>query len=169
MTTQITSPVTVDSSVGTDGRVDIDAIDATSFWLAYFDDADNDIFYGKYFYNGTAIISPWTIWVNEGDADNVGIATLNSTHAVVTWNDDVTNYITFVVTFSPFTQVNIEAIADSQQVSASAFNSTHFVIGFYAQGDDDMSYETYAFPSTSVSGLKDHDTAVGTASAAPPC
>ncbi|GAH32222.1 unnamed protein product, partial [marine sediment metagenome] len=79
---QVTAPVTVDDSVGTDGYVDVDAIDDTTFWLAYFDDADNDIFYAKYFYNGTVIISPTSIvgqMDDEGDADTVGVATLNST------------------------------------------------------------------------------------------
>ena len=290
--TQVTSPVSVDSAVGTDGRVDIDAINDTTFWLAYFDDAVNDIIYAKYIYNGTPLISPTTIsgqMDNEGDADNVAVATLNETDVVIAWNDDIGNYISFIIPkqiyqedanatqcgstdwdlgyscldtydgdwdtygtsevgIPPFnayvlfnytkpagalnssvwkvkdnggtvnftidsdcwsqsplqfkvntsapvwscwngsswrtlrtgvsqeriyeeamlwyigTKVNIESITNSQQVSAAAFNSTSFVIGYYQQGDDDMTYATYTFPNISVSGVTDHDPTVGTAS-----
>ena len=76
--TQITSPQTVDADndAGPDGRVDVDAINDTTFWLAYFDDDLDDIFYAKYYSNGTALISPTVVptQTNEGDADNIAIA-----------------------------------------------------------------------------------------------
>jgi len=156
---QITEPVTVDAAVGTDGYVDIDAINDTTFWLAYFDDVDDTIYYAKYHYDGTALISPTTIvgqMDDEGDADNVGIATLNETDCVVAWNDDVGNQISFIIP-NIGTKVDVESITNSQQVSVAAFNETAWVIGYFQQGDDDMSYSTYAYPDINISGIKDND------------
>ena len=166
---QITTTQTVDNAVGTDGRVDIDAINSTAFWIAYFDDGLNDIFYAKYIFDGTVAISPTTIagqMDNEGDADNVAVATLNESDVVIAWNDDVGNQISFVVIPKFTTKVDIEGITNSQQVSASAFNETSFVIGYYQQGDDDLAYATFNYPSTAISGISKNDFAVGISSGA---
>lgn len=155
--TSIVSAQQVDDNIGTAGRVDIDGIDGSDFWYGYYDDDAVSIFYAKYNFEGTELTAP-TLFGGQNDesgADSIAIATLNSTHFVIAWDDADANEMKFGI-LGISDEVVVESMLNSLSVSLATFNSTHFVLSYFQQGNDDMVYATYDL-ITPISGIQTTD------------
>ena len=99
------------------------------------------------------------------------LSPLNNNTFVLTWCDETANTINFVVYDTNGTNTTPVVIVDNnvsscfdygRSVSVSAFNSTHFVIGYVDLTDNDVTFSTYDIFGTLVAGPIDVDTDIGT-------
>jgi len=99
----------------------------------------------------------------------VHVCPLNSHTIVVAFNDNTEGDVSFIVydtngsNLTDIVDADTDAAGlDYTSVGVSAFNSTHFVVGWYDGTDGDASFAVYNSSGSLVSGPIDVDTDVGT-------
>ena len=141
----------------------------TSFIVAWCDEGGDDIKFKQYDTNGTQIGNQVTVDSDVGNCrpSSVSVSAFNSTHFVIGWADDTDEDVSFRVYDSSENAITGIVDVDSDRgasygtASVSAFNSTHFVIGWYDDADQDASFRTYTYDGTPITGIIDSDAAVG--------
>ena len=164
-------PTIVDSGAGWPASVSVAALNSTHFVIEWFDDAAFNVQFA--IYNSTsALITGPTIAApaSVGTPCTVSVAALNSTHFVLGWTDDIAFDATFSVYNSAGTKIvgPIDADTDishsgdtSYSVSVATLNSTHFVLGWYDQIDEDITFQVWNSDGNEVTSAIDADTDVG--------
>jgi len=160
--TTVASVFTMFTSVG------VSAFNSTHFVIGWYNINDQDATFSVYKSDGSLVAGPIDADTDVGSGScSVSVSAFNSTHFVIGWYDQTDYDITFSVYTSSGTLVagSIDADTDvgsgSCSVSVSAFNSTHFVIGWYDDSDYDATFSVYKSDGSLVAGPIDADTDVG--------
>jgi len=114
------------------------------------------------------VIDP-TVIFSTSLITSVKTAPLSKNTFVIAYCDDINDDISFQVYYANGTQLLAETDADTTagncaevSVSVSAFNSTHFVIGWADQIDNDATFAVYNTTGTAVVAATDVDTTAST-------
>lgn len=120
--------------------ISVSAFNSTHFVVAWNDRIDHDASFAIYNSTGGLVVSEVVVDSTTGPGSfssystQISVATLNSTHFVVTWNDKYSSYVRFAIYDSSGTKTYgpgvVFDIIGSGLISISTFNSTHFVIAF---------------------------------------
>jgi len=141
--------------------------------VAWEDVTERDASYAVYYLNGTRYGAVydinqtlrWNLYASHG----ISVSAFNSTHFVVGYYNHQAEGAFFFNT-RDINGVNISLINvlpgggsydNGASVSVSTFNSTHFVIAWTNDGEDDIEARVYTVTGTSASSLIEPDTNVG--------
>ena len=156
---------TTDTGIGQRTYVSVSAFNDTCFVIGWFDYDDQDITFSVYNSTGSKLTGPIDADTAVYSASNaVSVSTFNSTCFVIGWINDYPDYICeFAVYNSGGTKLSGPTTADnyigevSKNVWVSTFNSTHFVIVWHDDGDQDATFSIYDSSSTLIAGPIDVD------------
>jgi len=149
--TQIGNQVTVDSDVGNCYRTCVSAtsFNSSTFVIAYFDNAEDDITFAIYDSEGNELVAPTDVDENVGDSRTVSVSAFNSSTFVIGWTNVGNNDIMFQIYDSSGNSITEPIVANpyigssSEAVSVSAFNSSTFVIGYYDRYNEYITFQIY--------------------------
>ncbi|MEK6846615.1 MAG: hypothetical protein AABY16_00440, partial [Nanoarchaeota archaeon] len=168
-TTRVLDPVDADAAVSTcavrDEEVSVAALNSTTFVVAWFDDADDDVTFQTFDTNGNSISNVIDADTNSGTASVTGVevSTLNATDFVLSWvnNSDVFfaeyNYLGSTI-LSPIRAVtSVSTATYGYAVGVSAFNLSSFVLSWKDATNSDATFRTYFTNGTAISAETDAD------------
>ncbi|MBA7490702.1 hypothetical protein ES702_01243 [subsurface metagenome] len=150
--------------------LDLTVLDSDTFVVAWCDESSNHIEFLIYDTDGTPKISQVTVdsFVGSCVYTSVSVSALNSTDFVIGWFDDADDDITVAIYDSSGTlkvgpvDVDTTASGSANSVSVSAFNETTFVIGWFDDGEDDVSFRIYDYSLDNLTNILDADQSAGT-------
>jgi hypothetical protein len=143
--------------------------------VAWCDEVSDDVTFKVYYTNGTNLTAPIDVddSITRCYSDNqVSISAFDSTTFVIGWYDGTDSDVSFRIYQSNGTNMTniIDADTDAglgaTSVSVSTFNSTAFVISWFDETDDDVSFATYWSNGTNMTNIIDTDTNAGNAARA---
>jgi len=162
-----TGPIDADKTLDTTAMsVQVSALNSTHFVIGWYDSIAGSSQFAVYNSAGTLKAGPITVDDDVGTSNSVSTSAFNSTTFVIGWFDGTDQDATFAVYDSAGTLKTGPIDADtavgstSLSVSVSAFNSTHFVIGWYDNVDYDTTFSVYMSSGTLATGPIDADSDV---------
>ena len=167
--TKLSGPTDADTDAGVASySVQVSCFNSTHFVIGWVDLTDFDVTFAVYNSAGTLIAGPIDADMMVGVVSySVSVSAFNSTTFVIGWYDSSDYDATFAVYNSAGTQIGSTIDADTDvgstscSVSVSTLNSTHFVIGWFDQTDQDVTFAVYNSAGTLKTGPTDADTEVG--------
>jgi hypothetical protein len=169
--TQVLAETDVDTTSG--GSMDytsvgVSAFNSTTFVIGWFDLTDADATFAIYNKTGSLLSGPTDVDTNVYlYGQSVQVSCFNSTHFVIGWFDSYDEVAIFAVYTSGSvlkagpTTVDATAGSACSSVSVSAFDSTHFVIGWNDNAATDAVFAVYYSNGTLITGPTIVDNSVG--------
>jgi hypothetical protein len=160
-------PTDVDTDVGTNYFifVSVSTFNSTHFVIGWHDNTDLDETFAVYDISGTLKAGPIDVDTNTGGTAPASVATLNSTYFVFFWNAYNSGTLRFTIYDSsgtlkagPINVANPIGFSAPTSVSASALNSTHFVLTWYDDANTDHTFAVYDISGALKAGPTDSST-----------
>jgi len=157
-------------ATGTIGAVSVKSFNSTHFVIAWDADSELDYEYRIYKSDGTAVYNEVDIdgFINSAGTDAVSgieIATFNDTDWVVCGIHEVLNITCKTYSWTTFlSSFNISMTTAnyySRPTNVDAFNSTHFIVSFWQDSEDDTSFQIFSKDGQEITSLIDVDTSAG--------
>ena len=177
--TVISSPAQVDvdtaagSCINRDSQVSVSAFDETRFAVTWFKRSPTTVLFSIYNIDGSLVFGPVTVDGTAGGGYTTSVSTLDPETVVVAWFDafDTTERD---ITFSIYNIAGsliigpIDADDDvgssANAVSVSAISNTAFVIAWYDNVDNEISFRIYDRDGNPITGIIDVDNVGGSTS-----
>lgn len=157
----LTGIIDADTNAGNSYSVSVSAFNSTHFVIGWHHDLLDDTLFKVYDSSGNAITGVITADDSVSISQSVSVSTFNSTHLVIGWFDRADSDASFRIYDSSGNAITGIIDADtnvgtaSYLASVSALNSTHFVIGWYDDVDEDASFKVYDSSGNNLTNIID--------------